>query len=105
MADWLRLIVVRSIVWFDGGLWCGECVDLSLCVQSVSLSGVEDKLVSAISGYLQTALKGDTCGLVPRPSAWHRRLLWHAIALACLLPRRGYRRYLTTFIAEVDLHG
>jgi hypothetical protein len=58
-------------------LYVAECIDLNLMVKAKSMKKAVESLNEAIHGYLLVACNGNTDGLVPRPSPFDRRLVYH----------------------------
>ena len=75
-------LVVRCMVLEDRkGEYTGECIDLDIMASGGSPHEALSSLIEAVDGYLKVALKGDTAGLVPRPSPLHHRIRYHLFAL------------------------
>jgi hypothetical protein len=69
------------------GVFIAECIDLNLMVKSKTMKKSVSSLGSAIAGYLDVAVEGDTEGLIPRPSPLSHRLHYHAVGLEIKLAK------------------
>jgi hypothetical protein len=79
--------------------YIAECIDLDIIVRGGDAKKAFESLQSAISGYMQVAVNGDSIGLLPRLSPWTHRAKYHLFALrAALSP--GMRSFLLTDLPQ-----
>ncbi len=75
-------LVLRCVVYpSKPGEYTAECIDLDIMVRGQTAHGAFRELKQAVGGYLAVVSKGDSDGLVPRPSPLRNRLRYHLYAL------------------------
>jgi hypothetical protein len=96
-------LVLRCMIYphsYGGRLeYIAECIDLDIIVRGGDAKKAFESLQSAISGYVQVAVKGDSSGLLPRLSPWTHRAKYHLFALRAALDP-GVRSFLLTDLPE-----
>lgn len=94
-----KQLVLRCMVYPDarGGRreYTAECIDLDITVRSSTPYAALKSLKDAIDGYLNVVTKGDSAGLIPRPSPWEHRVRYHMFALRAALSI-GVRNFFLT---------
>jgi hypothetical protein len=79
-------LVVRCMVFQEpSGEYTAECIDLDIIASGTTPHDAFKSLIEAVSGYLSVAVKGDTTGLIPRPSPLGHRARYHLFALRAAL--------------------
>ena len=84
--------------------YVAECIDLNLVATAATPEDALRSLKLAIAGHLKVSLEGASDlekqtglvkGLIPRPSSWRRRLVYHMLCLLAAFrsAERGFRLY------------
>ena len=102
--------LLRCMAHRRNGRYIAECIDLNIMAMADNPEDALTSLKSAIMGHLKVAMAGATpsemqsgCikGLVPRPSPWKRRFMYHALCLLAAFQsaNRGFR------LCDLDVSG
>lgn len=96
-------LVLRCVIYQNKpGEYTAECVDLDIMVRKESRQQAMQELKQAIRGYLIVVSKGDSAGLIPRPSPLKNRIRYHLYALRAAATV-GIRRTFLVFDLTQDL--
>ena len=96
--------LLRCMVRRRKNRYVAECIDLNLVAMASTPGDALRSLKSAIVGHLKVSLDGASNlekqtglvkGLIPRPSSWRRRLVYHMLCLLAAFrsAERGFRLY------------
>lgn len=79
-------LIVRCMVYANKpNEYTAECIDLDIIVRAPTAQEALKSLKQALMGYLAVTAKGETTGLIPRPSPLSHRAKYHFFALRAAL--------------------